>query len=84
MAMVKKSISLTVQQDAWIRQKLESGDFGNESEVIRDLIRHRQSMELAEQTTLQTLREALQEGELGEARRLDLDAIWARAKERRG
>ena len=42
MPMVKKSISVTEQQDAWISVQIETGRYGNESEVVRDLIRERQ------------------------------------------
>ena len=43
MAMVKKSISITDQQDAWIKAQIAKGDYGNESEVLRDLIRREQN-----------------------------------------
>ena len=43
MAMVKKSITVTGQQDAWIKTQIEKGDYGNESEVLRDLIRREQN-----------------------------------------
>jgi len=43
MAMVKKSITVTEQQDAWIKAQIETGDFGNESEFLRALIRREQN-----------------------------------------
>ena len=43
MAMVKKSISITAQQDAWIKAQIMKGHYGNESEVLRDLIRREQN-----------------------------------------
>lgn len=33
MAIVKKSISVTDQQNNWIRAQIESGHYGNESET---------------------------------------------------
>jgi antitoxin ParD1/3/4 len=42
MGMIKKSITVTDQQDAWIKAQLINGDYGNESEVLRDLIRRAQ------------------------------------------
>jgi len=39
MAIVRKSISFTEQQDAWIKLQIESGHYTNDSEYIRDLIR---------------------------------------------
>lgn len=43
MAMVKKSITITDQQNEWIKAQIAKGNFGNESEVFRDLIRREQS-----------------------------------------
>ncbi len=45
MAMVKKSITVTDQQDTWIKAQIELGHYGNESEVVRELIRERQLRE---------------------------------------
>lgn len=45
MGMVKKSISVTEQQNSWIKAQIQTGHFGNESEVIRELIRERQLRE---------------------------------------
>ena len=39
MATVRKSITFTEQQDAWIKSQIESGHYTNDSEYIRDLIR---------------------------------------------
>jgi antitoxin ParD1/3/4 len=50
MAIVKKSISVTDQQDRWIKAQIQSGHFGNESEVVRELIRERQIREQETQT----------------------------------
>lgn len=49
MAMVKKSITLTDQQANWIKAKIKSGLYGNESEVLRELIRERQVREQEQQ-----------------------------------
>ena len=42
MGMVKKSITVTNKQDDWIKSQIAKGDYGNESEVLRDLIRREQ------------------------------------------
>jgi len=39
MTTVRKSITFTEQQDAWIKLQIESGHYTNDSEYIRDLIR---------------------------------------------
>ncbi len=43
MAMVKKSITVTEQQDAWIKAQIVTGNYSNESEFLRDLIRKEQN-----------------------------------------
>jgi len=63
MAMVKKSISVTDQQDRWIKAQIQSGHFGNESEVLRELIHERQIREQETQTDIEAIRSALIEGE---------------------
>lgn len=50
--MVKKSITVTDQQDSWIKFQITSGHYGNESEVVRELIRERQ---LQEQQTIKEI-----------------------------
>lgn len=79
MSMHRKTITLTEQQDAWVKGQIESGHFGNDSEYIRDLIRRdRQAQE-----RLATLRQALAEGESsGKPRPLDISAIKAAGRER--
>jgi antitoxin ParD1/3/4 len=39
MALVKKSITVTAGQEQWIRTQVASGEYGNDSEYVRDLIR---------------------------------------------
>lgn len=58
MATVRKSITLTEQQDQWIKFQLEKGDFTNESEYIRDLLRRDQS----QHQKLLELKAAIDEG----------------------
>ena len=55
MAMVKKSISVTDQQDRWIKAQIQSGHFGNESEVVRELIRERQIREQETQADIEAI-----------------------------
>ena len=38
-----KTITVTDQQDEWIKAQIEGGDFTNDSEYIRDLIRRDQA-----------------------------------------
>ncbi len=39
MGLVKKSITVTEQQNDWIKNRIVNGDYGNDSEYLRDLIR---------------------------------------------
>lgn len=42
MAMVKKSITVTDQQDQWIHSQMATGQYASDSEVLRELIRKEQ------------------------------------------
>lgn len=63
MAMVKKSISVTDKQDEWIKAQIATGRFGNESEVVRELIRERQIREQETAEEIEVIRALLREGE---------------------
>ena len=43
MAMVKKSITVTEQQEAWMQSQLMSGHYGTDSELIREALREKQA-----------------------------------------
>lgn len=79
MTMHRKTITLTEQQDDWVKGQVESGQFGNDSEYIRDLIRRDQQAK----ERLATLRQALAEGESsGKPKPLDISAIKAAGRKR--
>jgi antitoxin ParD1/3/4 len=79
MSMRRKTITLTEQQDGWVKAQIESGHFGNDSEYIRDLIRRDQQAK----ERLAMLRQALAEGESsGERKPLDISAIKAAGRKR--
>lgn len=42
MTMVKKSITVTDQQEAWIQTQMASGNYGTDSELIREALREKQ------------------------------------------
>ncbi|WP_333606568.1 type II toxin-antitoxin system ParD family antitoxin [Arsukibacterium sp.] len=78
MSMHRKTITLTEQQEDWVKAQIKSGHFGNDSEYIRDLIRRDQQAK----ERLATLRQALVEGETsGESKPLDIAAIKAAGRE---
>lgn len=82
MPMVKKSISVTEQQDGWIKAQIETGHFGNESEVVRDLIRERQMREQETPEEIAAIRAALIEGENSGISSRSVDEIWEEARRR--
>lgn len=65
MAMIKKSITVTDQQDSWIKAQIEMGHYGNESEVVRDLIRERQLREQESNREIEAIRAKLIQAEQG-------------------
>ena len=59
MATIPKTITVTEKNEKWINSRVESGDFGNASEYIRNLIRQDQE----QQTKIEAIRQALIKGE---------------------
>lgn len=57
MGTTRKTITVTDQQDRWIKAQIERGGFTNDSEYIRDLIRRDQ-----ESARFRTLQDAIQDG----------------------
>ena len=78
MPMIKRSISLTQQQADWVKSQIESGNYGNESEVFRDLIRDR----VARENEIRNIRTALIEGEQSGPGALTPEEIWNEARRR--
>ena len=58
MGMHRKTITLTEQQNDWVKTQIESGHFGNDSEYTPDLIRRDQQAK----ERLSALRQALFDG----------------------
>lgn len=80
MAMVKKSIAISEQQDVWLKEQLQSGNYGNESEIFRDLIRERQAQSKLSEKEIEFVRSALIEAENSDFEDISLKEIWARAR----
>ena len=59
MSTTRKTITVTDQQDSWIKAQIAAGQFTNDSEYIRDLIRRDQ----ASKAEIETIRAALIEAE---------------------
>lgn len=46
MTMVKKSITITEQQEVWIQSRMSTGNYASDSEVMRELIRQQQAQDV--------------------------------------
>jgi antitoxin ParD1/3/4 len=81
MTTIRKTITLTDQQDGWIKAQIEAGHYTNDSEYIRDLIRREQERS----NSIEAIRAALAEGEAsGAARPFDVAAFKQRMLDRHG
>jgi antitoxin ParD1/3/4 len=58
LATTRKTITVTDQQNQWIKAQIAAGDFTNDSEYIRDLIRRDQE----QNAKFHALKVAIQEG----------------------
>ncbi len=75
MTTVRKTITLTDKQDDWIKAQIANGDYTNDSEYFRDLIRR-------DQDKFRALRAAIEEGIASGISNRTLDEIWAEAETR--
>ncbi len=78
MALVKKSITVTDRQEQWIRAQIASGEYGNDSEYFRDLIRRDQE----QNAQIRALKEAIQEGLESDVSGKTVKEIWVEAEQR--
>ena len=70
MSTTRKTITVTDKQDDWIKLQIAGGEFTNDSEYIRDLIRRDQ----ASKANIEAIRAALIEGEQsGEPQPFDVE-----------
>jgi len=73
MATVRKTITLTDKQDEWIKSQISNGDYTNDSEYFRDLIRR-------DQDKFRVLKSALESGLASGVSNRTVDEIWAEAE----
>ncbi len=72
---VRKTITLTDAQDDWIKAKIANGDYTNDSEYVRDLIRR-------DQDRARALKMAIDDGLASGVSPRSVDEIWAEAETR--
>jgi antitoxin ParD1/3/4 len=75
---IRKTITLTRKQDAWIKAQIERGDFTNDSEYIRDLVRRDQDRWARFEALKRAIEEGLDSGVSGQA----VADIWSEAESR--
>ncbi|MEQ1549097.1 MAG: type II toxin-antitoxin system ParD family antitoxin [Chakrabartia sp.] len=81
MATVRKTITLTEQQNSWIALQIAAGSYTNDSEAIRDLIRREQERG----AEIESIRQALIDGEQsGEPTSFNFDAFKERKMAQHG
>ena len=77
MALVRKSITVTDRQEQWIRAQVTSGEYGNDSEYVRDLIRRDQE----QNRRYRALKAAIQDGLDSGVSDKTVGQIWAEAEQ---
>ena len=75
---IRKTITLTDKQDEWIKARIASGDYTNDSEYFRDLVRRDQERN----AKFQSLKSAIQEGLDSGVGNRTAGEIWAAAEAR--
>lgn len=75
MAVIRKSITFTEQQDAFVKSLIEQGFYTNDSEYIRDIIRKDQER----RKRIVDLNEALIDGIESGPTDATIDSIWEEA-----
>ncbi len=75
MGVIRKSITFTEQQDAYVKSLIEQGFYTNDSEYVRDIIRKDQER----RKRIVDLNEALTEGMESGPSDATIDSIWEEA-----
>ena len=78
MGTVRKTITLTEKQDAWIKAQIAAGEFTNDSEYIRDLVRRDQE----QNAKYKALKAAVEDGLNSGVSEKTVGEIWAEAERR--
>lgn len=78
MGTMRKTITVTEQQDQWIKAQIRAGEFTNDSEYIRDLIRRDQEQNWKRRA----LKTAIQDGLSSGVSDRTVEDIWREAEEK--
>lgn len=75
MDIVRKTITVPKQMDEWIKTRIE-GHYTNDSEYLRDLIRH----DMEERQEFLKIKAALESGEASDVSHRSVEEIWQQAE----
>ncbi|TDI44013.1 MAG: type II toxin-antitoxin system ParD family antitoxin [Acidobacteria bacterium] len=78
MGTVRKTITLTEKQDEWVKAQIANGDYTNDSEYFRDLVRRHQEQDAKSKTLKDAILEGLESG----VREKTVGELWAEAEAR--
>ena len=81
MGIVRRTITLTDQQDQWVRAKTAAGDFTDDSEYIRDLIRRDQEQDVRVLALKVAIQEGLDSGVSGKVVPRIMEEVEARLRD---
>lgn len=78
MATVRKTITLTDKQEQWVKSKIADGDYTNDSEYFRDLVRRDQEQNAKTRALKAAIQEGLDSGDTDST----VGEIWVEAERR--
>jgi antitoxin ParD1/3/4 len=76
--MMRKTITIPVPVEAWVKAQIAAGRYANDSEYFRDLIRHDQARRAAEEE----LGRLIDEGDASGISDKTVEDIWREAEQR--
>lgn len=84
MSTTRKTITLTEQQNKWVKSQILNGNYTNDSEYFRDLIRRDQRQNNLDTLKEERLKMAIQAGvdDIGAGRIVDGEIVINRLRER--
>jgi len=76
--MPRQTITLSEPNYRWLKQRVDSGEFATQTEAVNDALRRARELE----NGVESIRQALIEGEKSGVTDQQLDQIWDEARDR--